>query len=269
MIEFIDTHLHLYDEAFEPDFKDVFEKNLESGMRKAVFPSIDSSYYERQTSVANWCNGHVAENNINGGGKVVFEAMGLHPTSVGENWRGELDFVKEKLEGEKYVAVGEIGLDAHWSRDFVKEQKEVFYDQLQLASEYGLPVIIHERDATGMMFDVFDSLGGKKIKGVLHAFSGSLETFERAMKYGDLMVGIGGVLTYKNAGIAETLKHIPMERIVLETDSPYLSPVPFRGKRNDSSNIPLIAGRIAEIKNMDIEEVARITTVNATNLFSI
>ena len=257
MIQFIDTHAHLYDEAFDGDFDDTIARIKKNGVVKCIFPAIDSTTFERQSEAAAKC------------GDFVVEAMGLHPTSVGENWRSELDFVLQKLESGKYVAVGEIGMDGYWSKEFLVEQKEVFREQLQVAYRKGLPVIIHAREATEEIFEVLDSLKGEVPRGVFHAFSGSYETYERICSYGNFMVGIGGVVTYKNAGVAKTLERVSLDRIVLETDSPYLTPVPLRGKRNESSYLIYIAEKIAAIKGCTLEQVAAATVANATAMFGL
>ncbi len=257
MIEYVDTHAHLYDEAFDEDFEQTVARIKEHGVIKCIFPAIDSTSYSRQTEAASRC------------GEFVSQAMGLHPTSVGGNWKEELDFALDALNRGGYVAVGEIGIDGYWSREFIQEQKEVFRVQLEVAYQKGLPVIIHAREATEEIFQVLDSLGKRVPRGVFHAFSGSYETYERICRYGDFMVGIGGVVTYKNAGVAKSIGRIPLERIVLETDSPYLTPVPFRGKRNESSYLVHIAEKISQIKGCHLEEVARRTTENAFTLFGL
>jgi hydrolase, TatD family len=256
-MKFIDTHTHLYDEAFDSDFIETINKVKESGIEKCIFPGIDSTTFNRQSKCADLC------------GDFVNEAIGLHPTSVGENWREELSFVESNIDKRKYVAVGEIGLDGYWSKEFMAEQKIVFKEQMNLAYRLKLPVIIHLREATEEVFEVLDSLKGNVPKGIFHAFSGSYQMYERICNNGDFLIGIGGVVTYKNAGVAKSLESIPLSKIVLETDSPYLTPVPFRGKRNDSSNIKYIAEKIAQIKNVDIEEVAKVTTLNAKEIFNI
>lgn len=257
MIQFVDTHAHLYDEAFDNDFDETIARIKENGVIKCIFPGIDSSSYSRQRSAALRC------------GDFVAQAMGLHPTSVGENWREELDFALNALENGKYVAVGEIGMDGYWSKEFIGQQKEVFRVQLEYAYEKGLPVIIHAREATEDIFNVLDGLKGKVPGGVFHAFSGSLETYRRISGYGNFMVGIGGVVTYKNAGVAKVVENIPLEKIVLETDSPYLTPVPFRGKRNESSYLRYIAEKVAQAKGCDVEDVAAATTENAIQMFGL
>lgn len=257
MMQFVDTHAHLYDEAFDGDFDATIGRIKGNGVVKCIFPAIDSTSFSRQVSAGERC------------GDFVAQAMGLHPTSVGENWKEELDFALECMDKVKCVAVGEIGIDGYWSKEYLEQQKEVFRVQLEEAYRRGLPVIIHVRDATEEVFQVFDSLGKKVPAGVFHAFSGSYETYERICRYGNFMVGIGGVVTYKNAGVAKSLERIPLDRIVLETDSPYLTPVPFRGKRNESSYLIYIAEKIAQVKGGAVEEVARITTANAFEMFGL
>lgn len=257
MIQFVDTHAHLYDEAFDRDFDETIARIKENGVIKCIFPGIDSTTFERQTQAAARC------------GDFVAQAMGVHPTSVGENWRKELEFVFDVVEKGGYVAIGEIGMDGYWSKEFLVEQKEVFREQLKLACRKQLPVIIHAREATEEIFEVLDSLKGDVPRGVFHAFSGSYETYSRIASYGNFMVGIGGVVTYKNAGVAKSIERIPLEKILLETDSPYLTPVPFRGKRNESSYLVHIAGKIAEIKGCALEEVASATTANAFEMFGL
>lgn len=267
MTTYIDTHVHLYDEAYDPDFDAVIERIRTSGVSRCILPGIDSESFERQEQCAARCGG------------LTVQAMGLHPTSVKANWKEELEFALEKLycgngpatfSGEKkYVAVGEIGLDGYWSTEFMEQQVKVFQMQLRAAAELDLPVIIHLREATDALFSVLEAMRDVRIRGVFHAFSGSAETFERIQKYGDFSVGIGGVVTYKNASVAKALEKIPLEKILLETDAPWLTPVPFRGKRNESSYIGYIAAVIAAIKGCSLEKVAEVTTRNAQCLFGI
>jgi TatD DNase family protein len=198
----------------------------------------------------------------------IFPCLGLHPTSVNAEWE------KEMMEVEKHMdrniwAIGEIGIDCYWSREFLEQQKEAFRRQLLMAHERNLPVIIHSREAISIIMDILKELRHLDLRGVFHAFSGSIETYREIQKLGDWSIGIGGVLTFKKASITETVKDIPLERIVLETDSPYLTPAPHRGKRNESAYIPFIASRLAELKGTDPETVAAQTTQNAEKLFGI
>ncbi len=259
-MRFIDTHVHSYDEAFDKDRAESFLRAINAGVTKMVLPAIDSTTYKAQEN----CFSLFPDNS--------FMTIGLHPTSVASNWRDELYFVENKLEeckGKNYfIAIGEVGLDLYWSKEFIKEQIEVFSSQIDLALKYDLPLIIHQRNALTEMFDLLESKP-RTLRGVFHAFGGSLETYKRIKKYGNFKVGIGGVVTFKNAGLPKTIEDIPLEEIVLETDSPWLTPVPHRGERNESSYIPIIAQKIAEIKKTDIEEVATITTAQAESLFGI
>ena len=257
-MQFVDTHTHPYDEAFDLDRDQAMQRAVSNGVERWIFPAIDSKSFAAQISLWERYKGR------------AFMGMGLHPTSVGEDWKDELDFALSELEKNpgRYVAVGEIGLDAYWSRDFIAEQKEVLRIQLEYASKKNLPVIIHERSATEEMLEIANDFKGR-LTGVFHAFTGSVETYRRIASLGGFMVGIGGVVTFKNAGIAKTVAEIPLEEILLETDSPYLTPAPYRGKRNESSYIPFIAAKIAEIKGIGIEEVATQTTKNAEELFGL
>ena len=255
----IDTHTHLYDEAFADDFTEAVERAARSGVEHLIFPGIDSSVHDRMMECASMTGGKAGT------------ATGLHPTSVREDWKKELGFVENRLSEGGWAAIGEIGLDRHWSDTFFREQTEAFRIQMLWAAEAGLPVIIHVREAHDTLFEILDSLQEKGVpmRGVMHAFSGSLETYRRIKSYGGFKVGIGGVVTYRNAGIAVTVKDIPIEDIVLETDSPWLTPVPFRGKRNESAYLRIIAERLADIKGLTMEEVDRVTTDNAKSLFNI
>jgi TatD DNase family protein len=199
----------------------------------------------------------------------LFPTLGLHPTSIDANWRNEMDAVEKALPEHRIWAIGEIGIDCYWSKEFIEEQKEVFRLMLRMAHERNLPVIIHSRDACDIILSILKECRHLDTRGVFHAFSGSIETYREIERLGDWYVGIGGVLTFKKASIAETVKSIPLEKIILETDSPYLTPVPHRGKRNESSYIPLIADRLAQLQEKSLEEVAAQTTANAEKLFDL
>lgn len=255
-MQFIDTHSHLYDEAFASEEDSAVERALEASVSKIILPDIDSSTREQMFDLA---QRHP---------KNLFPCLGLHPTSINEGWKEEM----EKMTGfadRKISAIGEIGIDCYWSKEFLSQQKEAFKIQLQMAHERNLPVIIHSRESTEIILDILKECRSLDLRGVFHAYSGSKETFKEIQKLGDWYIGIGGVLTFKKASIAETVKEIPLERIVLETDSPYLTPVPFRGKRNESAYIPHIAQRLSEIKNLELAEIAATTTANAEKLFGI
>lgn len=255
-MQFIDTHTHLYDEAFAGEEDLAVQRAKEAGITRMILPDIDSQTRDAMFELAARHEG------------VLFPCLGLHPTSVGADWEKELELVEERpARGIK--AIGEIGMDCYWSREYVKEQQIVLRRQLELADKLSLPVIIHSRESTELILNVLKEFRHLNISGVFHAFSGSVETYRELQRLGDWYIGIGGVLTYKKASIAETIKDIPLSRILLETDSPYLTPVPYRGKRNESSYIPHIAARLAEIQGKDIAEVAETTTENAVKLFRL
>lgn len=253
---FIDTHAHLYDEAYLEEGDAAVERALEAGVCKMVLPDIDSQTREEMFSLA----GRHPD--------ILFPCLGLHPTSVDADWEERLADMEAFMD-RKIYAIGEIGIDCYWSRDFVKQQQEAFRIQLETASRLSLPVIIHSREAADLIIKTLKDCRHLGLKGVFHAFSGSIETYREIQRLGDWYIGIGGVLTYRKASIAETVKDIPLERIVLETDSPYLTPVPYRGKRNESAYIPHIAAKLAQQTGKDLDEIAAITTENAINLFGI
>ena len=255
-MEFIDTHSHLYDEAFAGEEDAAVARAAEAGVNRIIFPDIDS---QSRDAMFDFADRHTG---------VIFPCLGLHPTSVGADWQEELSRMEAYLDRSIW-AIGEIGLDCYWSKEFLKEQQEVMRIQLEMAAARDLPVIIHSRESTELIINILKECRHLGLRGVFHAFSGSMETFRELQKLGDWYIGIGGVLTYKKASIAETVRDIPLERILLETDSPYLTPVPFRGKRNESSYIPHIAARLAELTLLDISLVAETTTSNARKLFGI
>ena len=256
-MEFIDTHTHITDEAFSPGEQDGFvQRALEAGVNKMLLADIDTRERPAMYEAAAGYPG------------ILYPMLGLYPGSVGKNWRDEIDAL-EAWKGKGAVAVGEIGLDYHYGAEFKEEQKEALRIQFELAAQWDLPVNIHLRDATEDFFRVLDDCRNLHLRGNLHAFSGSIETFRRIRSYGDWSVGIGGIVTFKNASLPRTVQDIPLECILLETDAPYMAPAPLRGTRNESSNIPLIAAKIAEVKGLDIETVAAVTTGNAKRLFRI
>ncbi len=252
--QMIDTHSHIYDEAYKADFEQVVERARRAGVEKIVMPGIDSSCHADMVSCADALPGF------------AFAAIGLHPTEVNENWRQELQFVYDHYADRQWVAIGEIGMDLYWSKDYLQQQKEVFCAQLTLAYEKDLPVIIHAREATEEIFECIRRVA-KPLRGVFHAFTGSYETYRRIKSAGDFYVGIGGVVTFKNAHVATALERIPLEDILLETDAPYLTPVPYRGRRNESAYVRYVADKIAAIKGVDFDTVEKITTDSAEKLF--
>ena len=255
-MEFIDTHSHLYDEAFAGEEDSAVARAVEAGVDRIIFPDIDSLSRDAMFDFADRHPG------------IIYPCLGLHPTSVGAGWQEELSRM-ESYMSRKIRAVGEIGMDCYWSKEFIEEQKEVLRIQLEMAAKAELPVIIHSRESTELIINILKECRHLGIRGVFHAFSGSVETFRELDRLGDWYVGIGGVLTYKKASIAETVRKIPTDRILLETDSPYLTPVPFRGKRNESSYIPHIAAKLSELTERPLEEIAETTTSNARKLFGI
>ena len=256
-MEFIDTHSHLYDEAFISEEDLAVARAVEAGVTRMLLPDIDSTSREAMFLLA--------ERHPD----TLFPTLGLHPTSVASNWMDEMDAVEKALPEHRIWAIGEIGIDCYWSTEFLEQQKEVFRLQLEIAHRNSLPIIIHSRESTELIINILKEHKHLGLHGVFHAYSGSAETFRELQKIGDWYIGIGGVLTYKKASIAETIRNIPLDRIVLETDSPYLTPVPHRGKRNESSYIPHIAEKLALQKDISIEEVAQTTTENAKRLFRL
>lgn len=253
---FTDTHTHLYDEAFDGEEDLAVARAIDAGVTRMILPDIDSKTRQPMLDLADRHQG------------TLFPCIGLHPTSVDALWQEEMLLMEKHLD-RKIWAIGEIGMDCYWSREFIREQEEVLRIQLETAARMSLPVIIHSRESTELIINILKDCSHLGLRGVFHAFSGSAETFRELQKTGDWYIGIGGVLTYRKASIAETVRQIPLERILLETDSPYLTPVPFRGKRNESSYIPHIATRLAELQGTDISEVAHTTTENARKLFGI
>ena len=264
---FIDTHTHFYDEWLLPEAEEAVRRALEAGVGKMLQADVDSRERPAMWEIGNRHPG------------VIYEMLGLYPGSVDASWQDELDQVfsiagegnvsPSPYDRNKIVAIGEIGLDYHEGLEFVKEQKEVLRLQLELAARMDLPVNIHLRDAWEDLFGVLADCRHLHLRGNLHCFTASYEIYERANRYGDFSVGIGGVVTFKNASLAKTLERIPLEKILLETDAPYLAPVPYRGRRNESAYLPLIAAKVAEIKGLTIDETETITTNNAETLFQI
>ncbi|MCX6245129.1 MAG: TatD family hydrolase [Bacteroidetes bacterium] len=257
-MNFVDTHTHLYAEEFNPDRDAVVRNAVEQGVSRMMLPAIDISYHRRMMDLVE----RHPEN--------CFPMIGLHPTSVKDNYREELDFVKSKLaEGkETYYGIGEIGIDLYWDKTHAKEQEEAFAFQLDLAIQYNLPVAIHTRNSFDIAIGIIRQKNDPRLKGIFHCFGGSVEQARHAIELGFLL-GIGGIITYKNSGLQKVVEVTGLEHLVLETDSPWLPPVPHRGERNESAYIPRIAQKVAEIRNVTIQDVAEITTGNAQRLFSL
>ena len=253
---FVDTHTHFYDEWLLPDAEAAIQRALDAGVEKMIQADVDSRERPAMWEIGQRHPG------------VLYPMLGLYPGSVKENWREELDAL-EPYKDKGIVAIGEIGLDYHEGLEFVKEQKEVLRLQLEMAARMDLPVNFHLRDAWEDFFTILADCKHLHLRGNLHCFTASYEIYERANKYGDFSVGIGGVVTFKNASLAKTLERIPLEKILLETDAPYLAPAPNRGRRNESSYLPLIAEKVAQVKGLTTQEIAQITTHNAETLFQI
>ena len=250
----IDTHAHLYSEEFQVDIDLVMDRAQKAGVSKMYLPAIDSSETESMLALEQRFPG------------VCIAMMGLHPCYVKENVTAELAHVKSWLVKRDFVAIGEIGLDFYWDKTFTNQQYEAFDIQMQWALELNRPIVIHTRNAMQETINRVKPFAQKGLKGIFHCFSGSAESAKQIIDLGFLL-GIGGVITYKNAGLPEVLENVSLEHIVLETDAPYLTPVPFRGKRNESSYLSYIITKLAEVKGISEEEVARITTLNAEMIF--
>jgi TatD DNase family protein len=252
----IDTHCHLYSEEFTTDIESVIKKAEDEGVQKFYLPCIDSTVIGAMMALEEKFPGK------------CIAMMGLHPCSVKENYKEELDAMEAWLAKRKFAAVGEIGLDFYWDKTFVTEQYDAFRIQMEWAVAYNLPIVIHTRNAMQETINLVKEYVPKGLKGIFHCFSGSYESAQEIIKAGFLL-GIGGVITYKNAGLAEVLAKIELQHLVLETDAPYLTPVPFRGKRNESSYLKYIVAKLAEVKKCSIEEVAAATTENAEKIFAV
>jgi len=253
----IDTHVHLAADDFAADLPEVLERAQAAGVRKFIIPGVDrASFYPMMEVVRRYPD-------------KCFPAVGLHPIDVFDNWQEELSFVEEQLSKHTFVAIGETGMDLYHNKEHVAEQRLVFEAQINLALRYDLPLIVHSRDAFDELFSVLDKFKGQALRGVFHAFSGSIEVFRRVQKYGNFKMGIGGVVTFKNAGLANVVKNSELSDIVVETDAPWLSPVPFRGQRNESARLSYIVAKIAELKGCSCEEVEETTTRTAESLFKL
>ena len=250
-----DTHTHLYSDQFNEDIDTVIQNSISKGITRLFLPNIDSESINGMMKLGE----KYPEN--------CFPMMGLHPTSVKENYKEELALVKEWMDKHPFCAIGEIGIDLYWDKTFLAEQQEAFRFQIELAKEYNLPFVIHCRDAFDEIFEILDELNDDKMRGIFHCFTGTIEQANHVINYGGFKIGIGGVITFKNSGLDKVVAQIDLEHLVLETDSPYLAPTPFRGKRNESTYLYTIAERVAEIKAVSIEQVAQITTENSKQVF--
>jgi TatD DNase family protein len=254
-MNWIDTHAHIYNKAFEKDLPDTIEACRQEGMKQIYMPNVDHASIDGMLEVESKYPECIA-------------TMGLHPCSVDKHFEKELYIVEEWLSKRPFAAVGEIGLDLYWDKAHIAQQKEAFRIQTKWAKDKGIPIIIHCRDAFAETLELVEELKDERLKGVFHCFTGSLEEAEKAISLG-FYLGIGGVATFKNGGLDKVLPHVALEHLVLETDSPYLAPVPNRGKRNSPVYIPLIADRVASLCNKSLEEVYQLSTNNAQKLFQV
>ncbi len=251
-----DTHTHLYSSEFQDDRDEMIQNAISKGVSRFFIPSIDSSYTQKMYDLET----KYPEN--------IFLMMGLHPCYVKENYEEELNHVEAELAKRKFAAIGEIGIDLYWDKTTLDIQKIAFQRQIQWAKKYKLPINIHCRDAFDEIFEVLELEKGKNLFGIFHCFSGNYEQALQAISY-NMKLGIGGVVTFKNGKIDQFLNQIDIKHIVLETDSPYLAPAPYRGKRNESSYVTLVAQKLAEIYGISVSEVARITTENSKAIFGM
>jgi len=251
-----DTHTHLYSEAFDDDRDEVIQKAITKGITRFFIPSIDATYTQSMLDLEKQYP------------KNMFLMMGLHPTHVKEGYKDELKHVEHMLSKRHFYAVGEIGIDLYWDKTFLNEQQEAFKFQIHLAKKYSLPIVIHCRDSFDEIFEVLEEEKSEDLFGIFHCFTGTEEQAKRALAY-NMKLGIGGVVTFKNGKIDTFLKKIDLNHIVLETDSPYLAPTPFRGKRNESLYLLQILKKLSQIYGLDEEAIADITTWNSKEVFGV
>jgi len=251
-----DTHTHLYSEEFDQDRDEMIQRAINAGVKRFFIPAIDAaatpSMYDLEKNYPDY----------------VFLMMGLHPTYVKDNYLDELQHVETELSKRKFYAVGEIGIDLYWDKTHLKEQQIAFRKQIQLAKQYKLPIVIHCREAFDEIFEILEEEKSADLFGIFHCFTGTYEQALQAISY-NMKLGIGGVVTFKNGKIDQFLNQIDLNHIVLETDSPYLAPIPFRGKRNESSYLVNVIAKLAEIYDLSYKEIAEVTTQNSKDVFGI
>lgn len=252
---FTDTHTHLYSKEFDADRDLVIKKAIDAGVKRMFMPNIDSASIEGMFEVEKKFPGH------------CFSMMGVHPCSINETYLEELKIAEDCLSKRKFIAIGEIGIDLYWDKTFFSQQQEAFRKQIQLAKKYNLPYVIHSRNSFNEVMEIVSEFKDDNLKAVFHCFSGNIEQAEQVIASGNFKLGIGGVVTFKNSGLDKVVEAIDLKHLVLETDAPYLAPVPHRGKRNDPDYLILVAKKIAEIKKITVEEVAAITTQNSIDVF--
>ncbi|MDR0419629.1 MAG: TatD family hydrolase [Prevotellaceae bacterium] len=254
----IDTHCHIFDEVFDNDRQEVISRAKEVGVAYMLMPNVDKSTYGPMMNVARLFP------------EYCIPMIGIHPTSIEDNLDEELSFLEQAIAEQPpntFCAIGEVGIDCYWSKEYIENQKIAFREQIGIAERMNLPIVIHARNSFNEIFDVLRDLK-PNVRGVFHAYSGSMETYHEIKRLGNYKLGIGGVVTFKNAKLPEVIAQVPIEDIILETDAPYLTPAPYRGKRNESAYLELIVQKIAEAKNMPMETIKEVTTANAKSLFT-
>ena len=251
-----DTHTHLYVEAFDKDRHEVIERAISAGIQRFFIPAIDASYTEAMLELEKTYPDN------------IFLMAGLHPTHVKEDYKKELEHVEALLSQRKFYAVGEIGIDLYWDKSYLEQQREAFAHQIRLAEQYDLPIVIHCRESFQEIIEVLDEVASADLRGIFHCFTGTYEEAQMAIGR-NMKLGIGGVATFKNGKIDRYLHQIDLKHIVLETDSPYLAPTPFRGKRNESAYLIQVLDKLVDIYGCDREEIAQITTENSREVFGV
>ncbi len=251
----IDTHSHIYSEEFDADRFEAIQRAKDIGLTHIVLPNVDRGSLPRMLALENEFPGF------------CHACIGLHPTSVNQNYEEELDIVKKELERREWTAIGEIGIDLYWDKTYLKEQIIVFQKQIEWALEYDLPVIIHVRDSFSETMQALAPFKGSRLKGIFHSFTGDIHEAKEIINFGGFLLGINGIITFKNSKLSDVLSQVDLSTILIETDSPYLTPAPFRGKRNESAYLSLIVKKIAGIYKCNENEIIKITTINALNIF--
>ncbi len=256
-MQLIDTHTHLFSSSFDEDRTETVERAIKLGVEKMLLPNIDIDSIEPMYAL---CKQFPSN---------CFPMMGLHPGSVNEHWEENLKIIEKSLFTRQNSAVGEIGMDLYWDKTFLNEQSIVFRRQVEWAKQLNLPIVIHAREAFDEIFSILDAVNDATLRGVFHCFTGTLDQAKKIENYGGFMLGIGGVLTYKNSELVNVLKDVSLEMLILETDSPYLPPMPHRGKRNESSFLLHVAEKLADVKQTSLKQIAETTSKNAVELFQL
>lgn len=256
LLMFIDTHAHLYHKQFDGDREEMLMRAVDAGVKKLFLPNIDHESIEGMHAL---CDAHP---------DLCFPMMGLHPSHVNADFKKDIAEVERLLGEGRYFAVGEIGIDLYWDKTFLTQQQEAFRQQVRWAKELALPIVIHCRESFNEVFSIVEDENDGSLRGVFHCFTGTPEQARMVIDLGGFKLGIGGVITFAKSGLAQTMKEVGAEHCVLETDAPYLAPVPFRGKRNESGYVPLVAQALAAATELPLDDIARITTANAEQLFA-